>query len=89
MPTLPPAPDEALLTVSQVLAILHVSRSTLYALRRARLLPSVQIRGSVRFRMQDVHAYIDRHTSPGKSLPKALVGGRRESQRAGPSHGAT
>ncbi len=51
--------DARLLTVRQVMAILGISRSTLYALFNEGRIPSVFIRKSRRVRVSDVERFLE------------------------------
>lgn len=55
-----PAP---LLTADQVAATLGVCRETVYRLARAGELGAVRVRRALRFRSEDVRAYLDRGAS--------------------------
>ena len=49
---------DRLLTVRQTMSILHVCRSTLYALARRGLLHPIHIGRALRFRAEDVRDYL-------------------------------
>lgn len=53
-------PIEPLLDANDVAKLLKVARKTVYALHRSRELQSVSIGAAVRFRPEDVRAYVER-----------------------------
>jgi excisionase family DNA binding protein len=58
-------PQEPLLTVADVVALLNVKPWFVYQnLVRRRTLPVVRVGGVLRFRRADVDAYIAQHTTP-------------------------
>jgi len=54
----PHAPRAALLTVREVATLLGVSTKTIYALAARRELPPVRVSNALRFRPEDVRAFI-------------------------------
>jgi excisionase family DNA binding protein len=74
---------DRLLTVLEVARILHVSRSLIYWLIERGDLPTVRIRRALRFRPEDVQAYIHRGAGvrPGDEShekPRRLRPGKRD-----------
>jgi excisionase family DNA binding protein len=58
---------EQLLNKAEVALLLHVSSRTVDRLRAAGQLPSIRVRGAVRFKSGDIQAFIDTH----KNRPQA------------------
>ncbi len=73
----PPLDPDRLLTINEVAALLHVSRSLLYRLIRTGALPTVRILRALRFRWQDVEDYINTQAAGGR--------GRRSRKKKGTS----
>lgn len=51
---------EEYLSPESVMSICHISRATLYRLRKAKLLLAVMVGGQLRFRRQDLTDYLNR-----------------------------
>ena len=56
----PRVPSAALLTVREVATLLRVSTATIYALAASRELLHVRVSNALRFRPEDLEAYISR-----------------------------
>lgn len=59
---------DSLLTIKQVCQFLNVSRATLYLLRRSGKLPEYTVHRGVRFKREDVEAYLQQQQKPHKEV---------------------
>jgi excisionase family DNA binding protein len=61
--------EDRLLKASEVQQILNLSRTNVYRLMKAEVLPTVRIRGAVRVPYGDLVRWIESRTRPGEGYP--------------------